>query len=309
MRTIRLACPVLVCSLALAAAPALAGEDLIIPLKFIPTTKPGSVRATLQEGVSSKPVALVVEDSRTVTAKDLVGDGTGAKDDTFRIRYAGHLPSYLKTTLQDRFNAWGIQFDDKSDLVLQIRTTRFYVHETHAFLASTFTAEVQLPWTLADRTGHVFATGTAMGSGKTKGRWRNAVNCEEVLADALQEAAVGVAGDAKLQEAWIAAKPSRAPAVADHPTAPAIPPIAMAVPPSRLSSKAAPAKAAALPKTPAQLLVDVNRLRRQQLGTSVLVDFVSKQTLATGFTANDLMAWKRAGVPEPVMRAALARAP
>ena len=62
-------------------------------------------------------------------------------------------------------------------------------------------------------------------------------------------------------------------------------------------------------KTPAQLLADVNKLRKQQLGTRVLVDFVSKQTLASAFSANDLVAWKKAGVPEPVMQAALKRAP
>lgn len=307
MRTIRFAAWVLVCSLAFATAPALAGDDLIIPLKFIPTSKPGSVHAEVREGISNKPVALTIEDSRMVTARDLIGDGTGAKDDTFRIRYAGHLPSYLKTTLQDRFNSWGVQFDERSDLVLQIRTTRFYVHETHAFFGSTFTAEVQLPWTLTDRSGHVFATGTAMGNGKTKGRWRNPVNCEEVLADALLQAAAVVASDVKLQEAWIAAKPSPAPAaVATAAPARPLAPVAMAIPPSRVNSKAAPP---AMAKTPAQLLVDVNRLRRQQLGTSLLVDFVNRQRLATAFTANDLVAWKKAGVPEPVMRAALARAP
>ena len=62
-------------------------------------------------------------------------------------------------------------------------------------------------------------------------------------------------------------------------------------------------------KTPAQLLADVTKLRRQKLGTDVLVDYVSKQTLATAFSANDLVAWKNAGVPEPVMQAALQRAP
>jgi len=80
----------------------------------------------------------------------------------------------------------------------------------------------------------------------------------------------------------------------------------MAVPPSRVNSKVAPAAHA---KTPAQLLADVTKLRRQQLGTSVLVDFVSKQTLASAFSANDLVAWKKAGIPEPVMQAALQRAP
>jgi hypothetical protein len=294
-------------ALSLAAGVAIAGEDLVIPLKFIPTTKPGAVKAALQEGVSSRAITLAVQDGRAVGSRDIIGEGTGTGDDTFKIRYAGHLPGFLKTTIQDRFNAWGVLFEDTSDLALMIRVTRFSVHETHAFFGSTFTAEVQLPWILADRAGHVFAEGTAMGTGKTKGRWRNPVNCEEVLSDALQEAAAALLGDAKLQGAWLTAKPEPAPAsMAAAPAAPPLKPVAMAVPASRVHSKTAPAT---LPKTPSQLLSDVTRLRRQQLGTNVIVDYVSKQTVATGFSADDLVAWKKAGVPEPVMRAALQRAP
>lgn len=264
-----------------AAGPVRAGDDFVIPLKFIPTTNPAKVSTTLREGISSKPIAIAVEDVRQVKSKDLVGEGTGMGDDTFRIRYAGHLPSYLKTVVQDRFQTWGVQSDQNSNLVLLIKVTRFHVTERHAFYGSAFTAEVQLPWTLADRAGRVFASGTAMGTGKTKGRWRNPINCEEVLADALQQAVVTVAADASLQEAWVAAVPQPAP-----------------TPVARASSK-----------TPAQLLDDVTKLRRQQLGTKLLVDYVSKQNLGSAFSANDLVAWKKAGVPEPVMEAALRRAP
>lgn len=297
MRTFRHVVAVSVVLLVLAASPVLAGADLVIPLKFIPTKKIGSDAATLREGISNKPIAIAIEDSRQVKTKDLVGKGTGSGDDTFRIRFAGHLPSYLKTTVQDRFGTWGVQTDDGSNLVIMIRVTRFHVLETHAFYGSTFTAEVQLPWTLVDRAGRVFASGTALGTGKTKGRWRNPVNCEEVLADALQQAAATVLADAKLQEAWLAAVPQPAPEhVAAAPTAP----------PSRVKSKVTPARP---PKTPAQLLADVKQLRREQVGTSLLVDYVSKQTLASAFSANDLVQWKKAGVPEPVMAAALQRAP
>jgi hypothetical protein len=309
MRTIRLAGAALFAFSLVAAGPVRAGEDLVIPLKFIPTKRIGSDATTLREGISNKPIALAIEDARQVKTKDLVGQGTGAGDDTFRIRFAGYLPSYLKTTVQDRLGTWGVQVDEHANLVLLIKVTRFHVLETHAFYGSVFTAEVQLPWTLTDRAGSVFASGTAMGTGKTKGRWRNPINCEEVLADALQEAAFTALRDAKLQEAWLAAVPQAGPAkVASASAAPArsSAPVGMAVPPSRVNSKVAPA---ALPKTPAQLLADVTKLRRQQLGTNVLVDFVSKQTLTAPFSANDLVAWKKAGVPEPVMQAALQRAP
>ena len=309
MHTKRLFGAVLAGVLVLSFGPVSAGDDLIIPLKFIPTTKPEKVAPVLREGISNKPVALAIEDTRQVKTKDLIGEGTGMGDDTFRIRFAGHLPSYLKTTVQDRLATWGVQSDETSSLVLTFKVTRFHVAERHAFYGSIFTAEVQLPWTLADRAGTVFASGTAMGTGKTKGMWRNRINCEEVLADALQQAAANAAGDAKLQEAWLAASPQRASApAAAVAVAPARPKtaVAMAVPASRVNSKVAPATK---PKTPSQLLADVTTLRRQQLGTSVLVEFVSKQTLTAAFSANDLVAWKKAGVPEPVMQAALQRAP
>jgi predicted secreted protein len=309
MRAFRLVRAVPIVVLALLCGPVRAADDLVIPLKFIPTKKLGSDSQTLREGISNKPIAVAIEDSRQVKTKDLVGEGTGSGDTTFRIRYAGHLPSYLKTTVQDRFGTWGVQTNESSDLLIMIRVTRFHVLETHAFYGSIFTAEVQLPWTLTDRAGHVFASGTALGTGKTKGRWRNPINCEEVLADALQQAAAGILADAKLQEAWLAAVPKPAPEhVAADPTAPARPQgrVDMAVPASRVNSKVPPA---VRPKTPAQLLADVKQLRREQVGTGLLVDYVSRQTLASAFSANDLVQWKKAGVPEPVMAAALQRAP
>ena len=308
MRSISASLAVSAVVLAFAAGSVRAGEDLVIPLKFIPTTRPGAVKAALKDGVSSKAIAIALQDARTVGSRDIIGEGTGAGDDTFRIRYAGHLPGFLKATIQDRANAWGVLFEDSSDLVLTIRVTRFHVRETHTFWNSIFSAEVQLPYVLADRAGHVFAEGTAMGNGQVRGRWRNPVNCEEVLSDALQEAAAVLVGDAKLQDAWIAARPEPAPVsmAASAPPASPLKPVSMGVPPSRIHSKVAPAT---LPKTPSQLLTDVTRLRRQQLGTDVLVDYVSKQTIAASFSADDLVAWKKAGVPEPVMRAAMQRAP
>jgi hypothetical protein len=91
-----------------------------------------------------------------------------------------------------------------------------------------------------------------MGTGQTKGRWRNPVNCEEVLSDALQQAGAELAGNATLQDAWIAAKPEadhrprccrRAGRQAVEDT------VTMSVPPSRMNSKTAPATLAKTPNS------------------------------------------------------------
>jgi len=63
------------------------------------------------------------------------------------------------------------------------------------------------------------------------------------------------------------------------------------------------------PHTPSQLLTQVKKLRQQQMGTDLLVAYVSKQDLTVGFTADDLVAWKAAGVPETVVREAVKRGP
>jgi hypothetical protein len=306
MRTIGRFAASLAAVLALGSGAVRAGDDLIIALKFIPTSKPGQVRAELKDGLSGKAIALLIDDARAVKTKDIVGEGTGRGDDTFRIRSAGYMPSYLKSVLTDRFSAWGVLFDDSSDLVLRVRATRYYVRETHQAFNSVFQGEVQLPWTLMDRAGHVFAQGTALGTGTTKGMWRNPVNCEEVLGDALERATATILSDATLQDAWLAAKPEHGNAVLVAATPMPKGRVTMLTADGRYVPAPRPP---APPKSPSQLLGEVNKLRRQQLGTDVLVAYVAKQQLSSAFTADDLVAWKKAGVPDPVMKEAVKRAP
>jgi hypothetical protein len=277
----------------LAFAPALAASDLVIPLKFIPTTKQGEVSAQLREGISSRAVAIEIEDARGMKSIDLVGEGTADNDSVFRIRATGHVPSFAKNSLRDRLSAWGVVVDEKSHLVLSIKATRFFVRESNLVFGSSYQAEVQFPFVLRDRAGHVFAEGSALGMAQQKGRKRNAANCGEVLSNALEQAAANLMNNASLQEAWAGAKAQSAP-------------VAVAA-----VSKGAATKSVANPsaKTPDQLLQEVNKLRKQQLGTNVLVAYVQKQTLVAAFSADDLVAWKKAGVPEPVMQAAMKRAP
>jgi hypothetical protein len=77
----------------------LAATDLVIPLKFIPTTKPGEVTAQLRDGVSSRTVAIEVEDARGMKSVDLVGEGTGQRldvqdplDRPRAVLHQGHAP-------------------------------------------------------------------------------------------------------------------------------------------------------------------------------------------------------------------------
>src|SRR5262245_7032378 len=120
---------------------ALAATDLVIPLKYIPPTRPGTGTAQLKDGVSSRSVAIEVEDARGMKSVDLVGDGTADNDSMFKIRATGHVPSFVKATLKDRLSAWGAVVDDKSVLVLSIRASRFYVRESNMVIGSAYQAD------------------------------------------------------------------------------------------------------------------------------------------------------------------------
>ena len=285
MRTLALTAAVLAAGSSLAA-------DLVIPLKFVPTTKPGEVTAMLRDGISSRAVAIEVVDARGMKSIDLVGEGTADNDSVFKIRAAGHVPSFTKASLKDRLSAWGVVVDDSSHLVLSVKMTRLFVREANQVFGSAYQADVQLPFVLKDRSGHVFAEGTALGTAAQRGRKRNAANCGEVLSNAFEQAAANLLNSADLQEAWASAKPQAAPAAV-----------------ARAAAKSDGPEVSSHGKTPAQLLQDVNKLRKQQLGMHVLVAYVNKQTLQSAFSADDLVAWKKAGVPEPVMQAAMKRAP
>ncbi|HEY7213430.1 MAG TPA: hypothetical protein VIC28_02320 [Thermoanaerobaculia bacterium] len=75
--------------------------------------------------------------------------------------------------------------------------------------------------------------------------------------------------------------------------------------PAAASAAAAPS---APPITPAELLADLVKLKKQGFTTELLVDYVNQKTLSATLSADDLVAWKKAGMPDEVIKAALARA-
>jgi hypothetical protein len=267
---------------------ALAATDLVIPLKFIPTTKPGEVTAQLRDGVSSRSVAIEVEDARGMKSVDLVGEGTADNDSMFKIRSTGHVPSFVKATLRDRLAAWGAVVDDKSQLVLAIRASRFYVRESNMVIGSAYQAEVQLPWVLRDRAGHVFAEGAAGWKRPAEGAQAQRGELRRGPLERLRAGASQLANNASLQEPG--SRRSRRPA-------------ARPSPPRRTS----PASSAG--KTPRSLLKEVNKLRSQQFGTNVLVAYVSKQNAWRWVLGRGPSRVEEGGGAEPVMQAALKRAP
>ena len=127
------------------------------------------------------------------------------------------------------------------------------------------------------------ATGTTHRYGK-----RNDENVNEVLSDALKEAYANAFSDPGLQQA-ASGKGS-------------------ATGGGTGSGGGGGAKAAE-GISPAQLLAELADLKKQGFATDMLVGYVNQKTLNAEMTAKDLGQWKQAGMPQEVIKAALARSP
>jgi hypothetical protein len=66
--------------------------------------------------------------------------------------------------------------------------------------------------------------------------------------------------------------------------------------------------AAAATVSPAVLLTDLVKLKQQGFTTDLLVDYVNQKILTRALSADDLVKWKDAGMPQEVIKAAMGRA-
>jgi hypothetical protein len=184
--------------------------------------------------------------------------------------------------------------------VLTVRLTRFWVDESVKTVGSTYSAEVNALFRLAEG-GRLVYEGVAAGTARRYGKSENEENLSEVLSNALKEAYAKGLSDPGLQNAWTAApRPEpRGPYAAPEPR------------PEPRPREAGEAGGGGASKgvSPAALLADLKELQRQGFTADLLVDYVDQRTLTSEMTAGDLAAWRDAGVPDEVIKAALARSP
>ncbi len=74
------------------------------------------------------------------------------------------------------------------------------------------------------------------------------------------------------------------------------------------TASVAPASAPAAPGlSPDDLLAELVKLKKQGFTTDLLVDYVHQKSLSSKLTADDMVEWKNAGMPQEVIKAALDR--
>jgi uncharacterized lipoprotein YajG len=256
-----------------------------IALRFVPgeDSIASSTPEQLPSGVTDRPVRLLLTDDRSDPAD--IGESSDDDDKLWPVHATNDVTAWAHGALQKTLTAWDIKLADNAPLILAVKLTALKLEESNKAVGSTFHAEVKLAASLKNAKGAVLWDGTAFGDATRYGKSRSEENANEVFSDALIEAAADLLGNEDLQEAWAGNGTPRAAA----------------------SSAPAPSSADATRITPSALLAELVKLKKQGFDTDLLVDYVNKKTLTNELSSDDLVKWKQAGMPEEVIKAALAR--
>jgi hypothetical protein len=270
--------------LVLAVSPATAKElgPLNITLRYAPQESTGTSVPTLMMGVSDKPVKLSISDGRTIADPATIGDSTDDDDRVWPVRAASDVVAWSNEVLVKNAEEWGIRVADDAQLQAQGTLLRFMVNESNKPVGSMYTADVRVGFRLLDNQGRLLWEGTAAGESTRYGKSRNQDNVNEVLSDAIKQAYATALGDTALQNAWL----GKSGPVATASAAPATPGM-----------------------TPNDLLAELVKLKKQGFDTGLLVDFVNQKSLTGSLTADDMVKWKKEGMPQEVIQAAMKRGP
>jgi len=240
--------------------------------------------AELGPGMADRPVRLSVVDGRSGTDLTVIGEISDHADKLFPIQISNDPIPWANEVLKKEAAASGIKVEPDAPLSLTGKLTQLRLVASTKALGSTYNAQIQVAFTLADSRGRTLWTGTTEGDATRYGKERSGENANEVLNDALREVYTNAFEDSGLQGAWTGGKP-------------------VASSSSSASATAAPAAAV----SPSEMLADLVKLKKQGFTTDLLVDYVNKKTLTKALSADDLVKWKNAGMPEEVIKAALAR--
>ncbi len=238
--------------------------------------------AELGPGMADRPVRLSVVDGRTGADLTVIGEISDHADKVFPLQISNDPIPWANEVLKKEAAASGIKVAPDAPLSLTGKLIQLHLVASTKALGSTYSAQIQVAFTLADARGRTLWTGTTEGGATRYGKERSSENANEVLNDALREVYTNALGDSGLQGAWVGGKP--------------------------IASSSSSASAAAGPAvTPSEMLADLVKLKKQGFTTDLLVDYVNKKTLTKALSADDLVKWKNAGMPEEVIKAALAR--
>ena len=255
--------------------------DLVVPLQFTPTTATNEESPTLSAKALERTFRLEVADARNESDKSLIGDATDDDDSHFAVKTPTDVSAFASETFLKLTSGWGLRLDPKAELVVTVAIARWFISETNQAVGSSYAADVTLRGELRDPSGATVWRGTAQGDARRYGKAQSIANYNEVSSDGAAEALAKLFSDPAFQAAL-----------------------------EGKTSQAAPTNASTggeTTLTPDALLQQLVELAKNGFSQDFLISVVKQKTLKPGLTTPDMVKWKEAGIPEPVISAANAR--
>jgi hypothetical protein len=252
-----------------------------IHLVYDPQQTVAEAYASIPGNVRQHPLSIHLVDGRALANPALIGSRTNDDDQLFDLKATNEVVPFVEEILLRNAREWGVRVEDDADLVLAAELLTFQVTERDKAVGSTFKAEVRVAGQLQNRAGHQLWSGSAYGDATRYGKKLSNENCNEVLSDAMMEAFADLFSQPDLHHVWTG---GRAPA--------------------SIARSSSPQSEAVSPE---ELLRELKGLLDQGFSAETLAAYVDNKRISRSMTAEDLAAWKVAGVPEEVIRLAMSR--
>jgi hypothetical protein len=248
----------------------------IVKLEYRPTDE-GMVRAVIDAECRERSLAVVIEDGRQVPDSKLIGVRSDDDDRLFDLKSENELVPFLRETVPAILKQWGVAPDGDSEWILTLRFLTFSVNEQNQPVGAMYRAVVGFDAELGRRDGSTLWRGSTDGDESRYGRKFSSDNANEVLSDALKKSLAQLFANREFRDAC-----------GGHAAAPS------------------PAAGARVAITPAELLEEVEKLLAAGVDPSVIGGFIDRHRLTAPLSADDIIAWKAAGVPDDLVSSAIA---
>lgn len=255
---------------------ALARKDtLVVTLEYLPTEPEEVLENRGVIPVGGPPLEiLLVADARTERG-NVIGRNI-EKGGDIPVRTTTNLAYWVREVLVESFRDWGTPSTPGAGLVVEPELLKLFVVEEH-----TYKAEVAMRFHLTRRDGTVIWAGIVGGSASRFGRSLKEENYQQVLSDALLSCISKFWADPGFRRAWATGKPvDTSGGEASKPTA-------------------------AETLTPEAAMAKLLLLQEAGFDEDGLAAWVRRVDFTRPLSADDMIAWKKAGIPQVAIRAAM----
>ena len=248
---------------------------ILVTLKYIPTEAEEVLEKRGAVSIAGPPFELFNAVDSRPDRLDLIGRNI-EKRDAVNVFARSPVAPWVTQVLLSSLRDWGTPSTPNAVLVVEPEILKLFVVEE-----KTYKAEVTIKFRLRARDGTEIWAGVVGGAASRFGRSLKEENYQEVLSDALLSCISKFWVDPSFREAWARGKPAQAAVSAEEKPAPS----------ETLTPEAAKEK--------------LLRLREAGLDDATLAAWVRKVRFSRPLTADDLIDWRGAGIPQDVIKAAL----